>query len=210
MAPPHADMVRSASGAYWLDSGRAPSVAACCSCTASGRASRRDGQVGQLRVPVNRASGPADLCAAGRGGTSARAAASRDAYTGLCGERGLAGRNHTVVEMGSHDDAHEQLVLFSARRSAGARCSSRATRRHAGRIEHRPVARIGALVGNPKHFPPDGTAPFFSFYRPGNAPKSTTPRSTGRRGSAASQAPTPAPWRSAARPTRSARAALWR
>ena len=42
---------------------------------------------------------------------------------------------------------------------------------------HRPEAEhVNALVGDPRHFPPNGKAPFFSFYRPGDSEKANTAR----------------------------------
>jgi len=102
-----------------------------------------------------------------------------DAYTGLCGcgaPEALTGRNHTVVEMGANDGLHMSNSYFFSKTLGWRALLIEGNPDVYNRIaKHRPEAeRVNALVGNPKHFPPDGRAPFFSFYRPGNAEKRNT------------------------------------
>jgi FkbM family methyltransferase len=94
----------------------------------------------------------------------------------LCGCRApdaLMGRNHTIVEMGANDGLHMSNSFFFSKtlgwRALLVEGNPDVYRRIAA---HRPEAkRANALVGNPQHFPPDGRAPFFSFYRPGDSQK---------------------------------------
>lgn len=113
------------------------------------------------------------------GGTVAHLGARchlRNTHTRLCGcgaPPALVGRNHTVVEMGANDGLHMSNSYFFSKtlgwRALLIEGNPDVYRRIA---KHRPEAeRVNALVGNPKHFPPNGRAPFFSFYRPGDAEK---------------------------------------
>ncbi len=122
-----------------------------------------------------------------------------DAPTGRCGCRAptsLLGRNHTVVEMGANDGIHMSNSWFFSKtlgwRALLIEGNPDVYRRIAA---HRPeAATFNALVGNPKHFPPDGMAPFYSFYRPGNSEKHNTALDweTGLSGIPNSNASTPA------------------
>lgn len=102
-----------------------------------------------------------------------------DANTGLCGcgaPPALMGRNHTVVEMGANDGLHMSNSYFFSKTLGWRALLIEGNPDVYKRIaKHRPEAeRVNALVGNPEHFPPDGSAPFFSFYRPGNTEKYNT------------------------------------
>lgn len=102
-----------------------------------------------------------------------------DPNTGLCGcsaPAALVGRNHTVVEMGANDGLHMSNSYFFSKTLGWRALLVEGNPEVYGRIaKHRPEAeRANALVGNPRDFPPDGRAPFFSFYRPGNAEKRNT------------------------------------
>jgi len=81
----------------------------------------------------------------------------------------LVGRNHTVVEMGANDGLHMSNSFFFSEMLGWRALLVEGNPEVYDRISlHRPEAeRINALVGNPRHFPPDGKAPFYSFYRPG-------------------------------------------
>ena len=100
------------------------------------------------------------------------------------------GRNHTVVEMGANDGLHMSNSFFFSNTLGWRALLIEGNPDVYRRIAlHRPEAeRVNALVGNPKHFPPDGRAPFYSFYRPGNSEKRDTARDweTGLSGIAAS------------------------
>ncbi len=102
-----------------------------------------------------------------------------DPPTGLCGCRApesLLGLNHTVVEMGANDGLHMSNSYFFSKTLGWRALLIEGNPDVYKRIAlHRPEAeRVNALVGNPKHFPPDGRAPFFSFYRPGATEKYNT------------------------------------
>ena len=102
-----------------------------------------------------------------------------DTYTGLCGcgaPEALMGTNHTVVEMGANDGLHMSNSYFFSKTLGWRALLVEGNPEVYARIaKHRPEAeRANALVGNPNRFPPDGHAPFFSFYRPGNAEKHNT------------------------------------
>ena len=104
-----------------------------------------------------------------------------DAPTGLCACRApaaLVGRNHTVVEMGANDGLHMSNSYFFSKTLGWRALLIEGNPDVYKRIAtHRPEAeRANALVGNPRHFPPDGRAPFFSFYRPGDSEKRDTAR----------------------------------
>ena len=88
----------------------------------------------------------------------------------------LMGRNHTVVEMGANDGLHMSNSYFFSKTLGWRALLIEGNPDVYERIAaHRPEAEhVNALVGNPKHFPPDGRAPFFSFYRPGNSEKRNT------------------------------------
>ena len=97
---------------------------------------------------------------------------------GLCGcsaPAALVGRNHTVVEMGANDGLHmSNSYFFSKTLDWRALLVEGNPEVYARIAAHRPeAARVNALVGDPRHFPPDGRAPFFSFYRPGDSQKRT-------------------------------------
>ena len=99
--------------------------------------------------------------------------------TGRCACRApdaLVGNNHTVVEMGANDGLHMSNSYFFSKTLGWRALLIEGNPDVYERIAtHRPEAeRVNALVGNPKHFPPDGRAPFFSFYRPGNSEKRNT------------------------------------
>jgi len=101
--------------------------------------------------------------------------------TGRCGCRApdaLMGRNHTVVEMGANDGLHMANSYFFSKTLGWRALLIEGNPDVYKRIAlHRPEAeRVNALVGNPKHFPPDGRAPFYSFYRPGDSEKRDTAR----------------------------------
>ena len=98
---------------------------------------------------------------------------------GRCGCRApdaLMGRNHTVVEMGANDGLHMSNSFFFSNTLGWRALLIEGNPDVYRRIAlHRPEAeRVNALVGNPKHFPPDGRAPFYSFYRPGDTEKRDT------------------------------------
>ena len=102
-----------------------------------------------------------------------------DPPTGLCDCRApesLMGRNHTIVEMGANDGLHMSNSYFFSKTLGWRALLVEGNPDVYRRIAlHRPEAeRVNALVGNPKHFPPDGKAPFFSFYRPGDTEKHNT------------------------------------
>jgi len=119
------------------------------------------------------------------GGTLAHLGASCRVWdkppAGRCGCRApvaLVGRNHTVVEMGANDGLHMSNSYFFSKtlgwRALLIEGNPDVYRRIAA---HRPeAATFNALVGNPRRFPPDGMAPFFSFYRPGASQKRNTAR----------------------------------
>lgn len=97
---------------------------------------------------------------------------------GLCACRApaaLVGPNHTVVEMGANDGLHMSNSYFFSKTLGWRALLVEGNPEVYARIgKHRPEAeRVNALVGNPKLFPPDGRAPFFSFYRPGDSQKRT-------------------------------------
>ena len=102
-----------------------------------------------------------------------------DPPAGRCGCRApdaLMGRNHTVVEMGANDGLHMSNSFFFSNTLGWRALLIEGNPDVYRRIAlHRPEAeRVNALVGNPKHFPPDGRAPFYSFYRPGDTEKRDT------------------------------------
>lgn len=104
-----------------------------------------------------------------------------DTPTGLCACRApaaLVGRNHTVVEMGANDGLHMSNSYFFSKTLGWRALLIEGNPDVYKRIAtHRPEAeRANALVGNPRHFPPDGRAPFFSFHRPGDSEKRDTAR----------------------------------
>lgn len=102
-----------------------------------------------------------------------------DPPEGRCGCRApewLMGRNHTVVEMGANDGLHMSNSYFFSKTLGWRALLVEGNPEVYGRIAlHRPEAeRVNALVGNPRDFPPDGKAPFYSFYRPGDSEKANT------------------------------------
>lgn len=101
----------------------------------------------------------------------------------------LLGRDHTVVEMGANDGLHMSNSYFFSKTLGWRALLIEGNPDVYARIaQHRPEAeRSNALVGNPRHFPPDGRAHFYSFYRPGNSTKYNTARDweTGMSGIAA-------------------------
>ena len=102
-----------------------------------------------------------------------------DPPTGRCGcsaPSALMGRNHTVVEMGANDGLHMSNSYFFSKTLGWRALLIEGNPDVYRRIAlHRPEAeRVNALVGNPKHFPPDGRAPFYSFHRPGDSEKRNT------------------------------------
>lgn len=104
-----------------------------------------------------------------------------DPPKGLCGCRApaaLVGNNHTVVEMGANDGLHMSNSHFFSNTLGWRALLIEGNPDVYERIAtHRPEAEhVNALVGNPRNFPPDGRAPFFSFYRPGDAEKRNTAR----------------------------------
>ena len=104
-----------------------------------------------------------------------------DPPTGLCGCSApelLVGRNHTVVEMGANDGLHMSNSFFFSKTLGWRALLIEGNPEVYKRISlHRPEAeRVNALVGNPMHFSPNGRAPFFSFYRPGDSEKRDTTR----------------------------------
>ena len=104
-----------------------------------------------------------------------------DPPEGRCGcsaPSSLVGRNHTVVEMGANDGLHMANSFFFSKTLGWRALLIEANPEVYQRISlHRPEAeRVNALVGDPRHFPPDGKAPFFSFYRPGDSEKQNTAR----------------------------------
>ena len=104
-----------------------------------------------------------------------------DPPAGRCGCRApnaLVGRNHTVVEMGANDGIHMSNSYFFSKTLGWRALLVEGNPDVYKRIAlHRPEAeRVNALVGNPRHFPPDGKAPFYSFYRPGDTEKANTAR----------------------------------
>lgn len=90
----------------------------------------------------------------------------------------LVGRNHTVVEMGANDGLHMANSFFFSKTLGWRALLVEGNPDVYRRIGlHRPEAeRVNALVGDPPRFPPDGRAPFFSFYRPGDSEKLDTAR----------------------------------
>ena len=88
----------------------------------------------------------------------------------------LVGHNHTVVEMGANDGLHMSNSYFFSKTLGWRALLVEGNPDVYKRIAlHRPEAeRVNALVGNPRHFPPDGKAPFYSFYRPGDTEKANT------------------------------------
>ena len=88
------------------------------------------------------------------------------------------GRNHTVVEMGANDGLHMSNSFFFSKTLGWRALLIEGNPEVYKRISlHRPEAeRVNALVGNPMHFSPNGRAPFFSFYRPGDSEKRDTTR----------------------------------
>jgi hypothetical protein len=104
-----------------------------------------------------------------------------DAPAGRCGCRApesLMGNNHTVVEMGANDGLHMANSFFFSKTLGWRALLVEGNPEVYRRISlHRPEAeRVNALVGDPRDFPPDGKAPFFSFYRPGDSEKQNTAR----------------------------------
>lgn len=102
-----------------------------------------------------------------------------DRPEGRCGcsaPESLVGRNHTVVEMGANDGLHMSNSYFFSKMLGWRTLLVEGNPEVYQRIAtHRPEAeRVNALVGNPLDFPPDGRAPFYSFYRPGDSEKSNT------------------------------------
>ena len=118
------------------------------------------------------------------GGVVAHLGARRrvwDPPVGRCGcsaSEALMGRNHTVVEMGANDGLHMSNSFFFSKTLGWRALLIEGNPEVYKRISlHRPEAeRVNALVGNPMHFPPNGRAPFFSFYRPGDSEKRDTTR----------------------------------
>ncbi len=90
----------------------------------------------------------------------------------------LTGRNHTVVEMGANDGLHMANSYFFSKTLGWRALLVEGNPEVYKRIAlHRPEAeRVNALVGNPRNFPPDGKAPFYAFYRPGDSEKADTTR----------------------------------
>lgn len=90
----------------------------------------------------------------------------------------LTGRNHTIVEMGANDGLHMSNSFFFSKTLGWRALLVEGNPEVYKRISlNRPEAeRVNALVGNPRDFPPDGKATFFSFYRPGNSEKRDTSR----------------------------------
>ena len=104
-----------------------------------------------------------------------------DPPAGRCGcsaPESLVGRNHTVVEMGANDGLHMANSFFFSKTLGWRALLIEGNPEVYRRISlHRPEAeRVNALVGNPRDFPPDGKAPFFSFYRLGDSEKRNTAR----------------------------------
>ena len=104
-----------------------------------------------------------------------------DPPKGLCGCRApaaLMGNNHTVVEMGANDGLHMSNSFFFSKTLGWRALLIEGNPDVYERIAtHRPEAEhVNALVGHPRHFPPDGRALFYSFYRPGNSEKRDTTR----------------------------------
>ena len=90
----------------------------------------------------------------------------------------LTGHNHTVVEMGANDGLHMSNSFFFSKTLGWRALLVEGNPEVYKRIAlNRPEAeRVNALVGNPRDFPPDGKATFFSFYRPGDSEKRDTSR----------------------------------
>ena len=102
-----------------------------------------------------------------------------DPPAGRCGcsaPESLVGRNHTVVEMGANDGLHMSNSYFFSKTLGWRALLVEGNPEVYKRIAtHRPeVERVNALVSDPRDFPPDGKAPFFSFYRPGDSEKANT------------------------------------
>ena len=98
---------------------------------------------------------------------------------GRCGcsaPESLVGRNHTVVEMGANDGLHMSNSFFFSKTLGWRALLVEGNPEVYERIAlHRPEAEhVNALVGDPRDFPPDGKAPFYSFYRPGDSEKTNT------------------------------------
>jgi len=87
----------------------------------------------------------------------------------------LVGPNHTIVEMGANDGLHMSNSYFFSKTLGWRALLVEGNPEVYKRIgTHRPEAeRVNALVGNPKSFP-NGKAPFYSFYRPGDSEKANT------------------------------------
>ena len=104
-----------------------------------------------------------------------------DRSRGMCGcsaPVSLTGLNHTVVEMGANDGLHMSNSFFFSKTLGWRALLIEGNPEVYERIAlNRPEAeRVNALVGNPRDFPPDGKATFFSFYRPGDSEKRDTSR----------------------------------